>query len=140
MRPFFIGIPVRDLALVHLKAIMMLCNRNNIFCSCRLKKLRPLPGIKVFCPEHRDKILITKFGMLSIGFNVMLIFCTVLHIHISGIPLICKGRHAENSPVDKNPEFGLPVPFRNLICRQGMPVILIRPLLNYLINGGKIWF
>ena len=128
LRAHLSRVPMRDLAGIHLKAVMMLRHRHHILCAGLRKQLRPFIGIKILRPEHGNEVLVAEFRVLSIGLHMMLEFPRILYVHIAGIPFAAKARNAVDSPMDENAELGVSIPFRHLIAGQGLPGILIGPL------------
>ena len=75
---------------------------------------QPGPGLRVepLRLEPGDKILIAKAIGRPIGLDMVLILRRTGPVHVSGVPLVAKGRHCIQAPVDKNAEFGLLIPLR----------------------------
>ena len=63
--------------------------------------------------------------MVAIGLDVMFKFPAALLVHIAGIPFASKLGNRISAPMNENTEFGVLIPFRHLIGRQGLPVIVI---------------
>ena len=139
-RSHLAGIPMRYLAAVHLKAVMMLRHGNHIPCTGLPEQLRPFVRVKMFCLKHGDKVLIAEFRMLPIGCNMMLILRRTLDVHIAGIPFAAEGRNTVDAPVDKDTEFGVLIPRGNPIGGQRFPGVLIGTLCNHTVNFFQVWF
>ncbi len=127
-----------NFAFVHLKTVVVLSDGDDVFCSCFRKKLRPFVGVKFFRPEHGDKVLVAEFGMLTVRFNMVLIFVTVLYVHIPRVPFVSEGWDAEHSPVNKDTELCLSVPLGDFVLRQRFPVVAVRSFVYYIVNFFKI--
>ena len=122
------------------ESIMMLGCQNNILCTCFFKNLCPLFRIPVFSFPHRNKIFI--FEIFSVFFHMMLICRAFSYVQRIIIPLCVriirkplfginfsqfpcmwrKSRYRINSPVNKNSEFTVLIPFWNGMCIYRVPV------------------
>ena len=118
---------------------MMLRHRHYIFGSGLPEKLRPSVRLEMLGAKQREKVLVAKIHMSAVGLNVMLVFRRSLNIHVAGIPLVTEGGHTVYSPVNKDSEFGFPVPLGNMIGRQGFPGVLIRAAGDHIVNSMKIF-
>ena len=114
-------VPLGKITPVHLKSIMMFRYRKHITGSCRLKQFHPLRRAKMFCPKHRNKILIPEVFLQSISFSVMLICRHSFFVHVARIPLIGICRNTVNTPVYKNTKFFFRQPLRHLRFTQRCP-------------------
>ena len=120
-------VPVRNLAFVHLEAVMVLRHRYHVLSACPGEQLRPGIRIELVRREHGDEILIAEFRMFPIGLQMVLILRGIFYIHVPGVPLAAESGHAVDSPVNEDAELGVSVPFRYIVPGQGFPGVLIRP-------------
>ena len=140
LRSHLSSIPAAEVTGVHLKSIVVFCNRNYEFRSCLFKKCCPFFWIKFFCLKLRNKIFISEFIQSSIFLYMMQIFFGAFHIHISGIPLVSKCRNTIYTPVNKNSKLISCIPLRSRMLTERIPRIGIWPLCDHFIDQGKIFF
>ena len=86
------------------------------------EELGPLGGIEMFGREHRDEILVAKFGVGSVGGDVVIVFLAALLIHVARIPFIGKSWHAIKTPVDKDAKLAINIPGWHLIAFERFPI------------------
>ncbi len=139
MRSHINRIPTVQLCIIHCKTIMMLCNRHNIFSTALFKKRSPFVGVKILSLEHRNKVFVTKIFLISEVFNMKLIIGMHFIIHRSGVPLCSVRRNTVNSPMDKNSEFCIAIPFRCFVTAKRFPIRFVSAVVNYCINFFQIF-
>ena len=134
----FSGIPVGDVALVHLEAVMMLRHGHDVLRAGLLKQVCPGIGRELLRLEHGDEILVAEILVGAVGLEVMLILAGALDVHAAGIPLAGIAGHGIHAPMDENAEFGAPVPIRHLETAQGLPGVLVGALFDHAVNLCKV--
>ena len=116
-----IGVPVGDVAAVHLEAVVMLGHGNHILRAGTAEQVGPGGGIELFRLEHGNEVLVAELLLRAVGLDVMLELLRALDVHVAGIPLAAEGGHAVHTPVDENAELQLLVPVGGLVAGQGGP-------------------
>ena len=128
------GIVGGEAALIHLKAVMMLGDRNDVLRAGISKNLHPSVRVKTLRAEHRNKVLQAELRMRAIGFQMVLICLAVLHIHHAGIPFTVIRGNGKQPVMNKDPEPHPLIPLRHFVSGQRLPVIRIRPLADHILN------
>ena len=89
---------------------MVFSNGDDKFGPSGLKQTRPFIRIVIGGGEVWDKIFVAKFGLGTIGSDVVLKFGPALLIHVARIPFVAKGRYTIEAPVDKDAKFAILIP------------------------------
>ena len=134
----FRGVPVGDVALVHLEAVVMLRHRHHILCPGFFEQVGPGVRGELLRLEQGDEILVAERLVGAVGLDVMLKLPAALNVHVAGIPFAAEGGHGVNAPVDEDAELGVPVPLRGLEGAQGFPVVLVGALRDHAVNFSQI--
>ena len=66
------GVPVGDVAAVHLEAVVVLGHGHDVACARLLKQLRPCLGIEPLRAKQRDEVLIPELAMRTVRLHVVL--------------------------------------------------------------------
>ena len=104
------------------------------------EQLSPLGSIKLLGLELGDEVLVSKLRLGPVGGHVVFEYRTVLLVHVAGIPFVPKPGHRIGPPVDKDSEFGIPVPLGNLVPFKRCPVGLKRTVGHHFIHGLNLGF
>ena len=70
---FIHGIPLREVTIPECETITMFGYGTCKTCSCFDKEVCPIIRIKIFSPEHGNKIVVAKLGRVPIFLQVMLV-------------------------------------------------------------------
>src|SRR5689334_5197131 len=137
MRPHLRRGPIAQSAVIHRKAVVMLCHRYDIFGAGLLEQLCPGSGIEVRGLEHRNEVLVSELVLPTVRCNVVLVFFGTDAVHASGVPLTSEGWHRIDAPMDKDAELRVPVPFGSFISLERLPIRTKRSVLAGGINLFK---
>ncbi len=121
LRPHLCGTPLRKCRVVHREAVVVLSDGDDEFGARFAEELGPRIGVVGLGLEHGDEVLVAELGLRPVGFEVVLELRAILQVHVAGIPLIAKGRHRVDTPVDEDTEFGVDIPVRYSVLCQRFP-------------------
>ena len=115
----------------------MLGHRHDIARPGAAKEVSPGCGVKIGPGEIGDKVLIAKFAVRAIGFEMVGIFRLMRQVHIAWIPFVAKGWHAVDAPVDKDAKLGVLIPGGRGVRGQRFPGGRKGASVHDLVNGGE---
>ena len=132
------GVPVGDVTLIHLEAVMVLRHGHDVLRAGLFEQLRPGVGRELLRLEQGDEVLVAEILVGAVGFQVMLILAGALDVHAAGVPLAGVAGHGIHAPVDEDAELGAPVPIRHLEAAQGLPIVLEGAFFDHAVDFCKV--
>ena len=114
-------VPAREGAVVHAESVVVFGDRDDVLGTCALEQIGPLRRVKLLGPKERHKVLVAEFGVRPPCFEVVLMVARALDVHVARVPLVAKGGHRVDAPVDKDAEFGVLVPLGHAELPERFP-------------------
>ena len=115
MGAHFLRSPVREIAVVHGKAIVVFEDGHDVTCARFFEEFCPCLGVEFFGLEHGDKVLVAKTGQRTVCCEVVFIDLGSFEVHLPGIPFTAECRNRVDAPVDEDAELCVLVPFGHFI-------------------------
>mgnify|MGYP000344961181 CR=1 FL=1 len=115
------GVPLREAAVVHGEAVVVLGHRHLVAGAGLLEEGRPPIGIKSFTPEEGNEVLVAELRLGTVGGPVVGELARAGPVHVARVPLVAKGGNGVDAPVDEDAELGVEVPLGNGVALQRLP-------------------
>ena len=76
-------VPVRELAAVHLEAVVVFGDGEIVARAGRFEQVEPFVRVEPLGREHRDEVLVAELILRAVGLAVMLVFGVSLDVHVA---------------------------------------------------------